>query len=66
MTKPLIPLVIGALIAPVAYAETAALPKDLPAYSADKPLPVPEVATRVLDNGMTVWVVPRGGVPRVD
>lgn len=66
MTKTLIALVIGALIAPVAYAETAALPKDLPAYSADKPLPVPEIAKRVLDNGMTVWVVPRDGVPRVD
>ena len=66
MTKTLIALVIGALIAPVAYAEAAAMPKDLPAYSADKPLPVPEIAKRTLDNGMTVWVVPRDGVPRVD
>ncbi len=66
MTKTLIALVISALIAPVAYAEIAALPKDLPAYSADKPLPVPEIAKRVLENGMTVWVVPRDGVPRVD
>jgi zinc protease len=58
--------VIGALIAPIAYADTVALPKDLPAYAADKPLPVPEIAKQKLDNGLTVWVVPRDGVPRVD
>lgn len=59
-------LVIGALVAPVAYAEAPAMPKDMPAYGADKPLPVPEIARKTLDNGMTVWVVPREGVPRVD
>lgn len=59
-------LVIGALMAPIAHAEAPALPKDMPAYAADKPLPVPEIAKQTLDNGLTVWVVPRDGVPRVD
>ena len=58
--------VIVALIAPLAHAESLTLPKDMPAYAADKPLPVPEIARKTLDNGLTVWVVPRDGVPRVD
>lgn len=67
MNKTLIALLIGALLVPVANAkEPGAMPKDLPAYAADKPLPVPEIAKRTLDNGLTVWVVPRDGVPRVD
>ncbi len=66
MTKTLLALVIGALIAPVALAADMALPKNMPAYGADKPLPVPEIARKTLDNGLTVWVVPRDGVPRVD
>ena len=67
MTKTLIALLIGALLVPTAYAkEVAPLPKDLPPYAADKPLPVPEIAKQTLANGLTVWVVPRDGVPRVD
>lgn len=66
MTKTLIAFVIGALIAPVAHSADLVLPKDMPAYAADKPLPVPEIVKKTLDNGMTVWVVPRDGVPRVD
>ena len=42
------------------------LPKDLPAYAADRPLPVPKIEQATLDNGMQVWVLPRDGVPRVD
>ena len=44
----------------------APLPKDLPAFAPDKPLPVPGIAQRTLANGLTVWVVPRDGIPRVD
>src|SRR5262245_6016952 len=44
----------------------APLPKDLPPYAADKPLPVADIAQKTLSNGMTVWVVPREGLPRVD
>ena len=42
------------------------LPADLPAYAADKPLPVPVVEKATLANGMQIWVVPRQGIPRVD
>ena len=42
------------------------LPKDLPAYAADKPLPVPKIEQSTLENGLQVWVLPRDGVPRVD
>jgi len=58
-------LISLALAAP-AFAADMQMPKDLPAYAADKPLPVPEIAKKTLENGMTVWVVPRAGVPRVD
>lgn len=44
----------------------APLPKDLPAYAPDRPLPVADIAQKTLANGMTVWVVPRDGLPRVD
>ena len=67
MTKTLIALLIGALLVPAAHAgEAAAMPKDLPAYAADKPLPVPAISKQTLDNGLTVWVVPRNGMPRID
>ena len=42
------------------------LPDALPPYGADKPLPVPGIEVRTLDNGMEVWAVPREGLPRVD
>ena len=44
----------------------APLPKDLPPYAPDKPLPVQEIAQKTLANGLTVWVMPREGLPRVD
>ena len=66
MTKTLISLLVGSLLASGAFAATPVLPKDLPAYAADKPLPIPAIAKKTLENGMTVWVVPREGVPRVD
>src|SRR5688500_5046193 len=44
----------------------SALPRDLPAYGADKPLPVPQIGKKTLANGLEVWVVPRDGMPRVD
>ncbi len=43
------------------------VPKDMPKYGADKPLPVPEIARKTLANGLVVWVLPRtGGNPKVD
>lgn len=66
MNKTLIAFAIGALLCTPALADTPKLPKDLPAYAPDKPLPVPEIAQKTLANGLTVWVVPRDGLPRVD
>lgn len=66
MNKTLIAALVAALLAPAAYADTFSMPKDLPAYAPDKPLPVPEIAKKTLENGLTVWVLPRDGVPRVD
>lgn len=54
------------LTANAAAAERAALPADLPAYAADKPLPVPQIEKKTLANGLEVWIVPRDGLPRVD
>lgn len=65
MNKTLIVLWIGALLASAANASNS-LPKDLPAYGADKPLPVPAITQTKLGNGLSVWVVPREGIPRVD
>jgi zinc protease len=44
----------------------AVLPKDLPPYAADKPLPVPKIEKNTLANGLEIWVVQRDGLPRVD
>jgi zinc protease len=41
------------------------LPKDLPPYGQDKPLPVPSVVDASLNNGLKVWIVPRPGFPKV-
>ena len=58
---------LSLLAATAAHAgQDAPLPKELPPFAPDKPLPVPEIVQRTLDNGLTVWVVPRDGVPRVD
>ena len=63
----LLALAVTAFFTGVAIAGPAAeLPKDLPPYAADKPLPVPDIARRTLANGLEVWVVPRDGIPRVD
>ncbi len=60
-------LLAAALSSPSAVAgPNAPLPRDLPAYAPDRPLPVPEIAQKTLANGMTVLVVPRNGLPRVD
>lgn len=42
----------------------AALPKDLPPFGQDKPLPVTRIEQSTLSNGLQVWIVPRPGLPR--
>lgn len=59
-------IALGLALAGIAQASTAPLPKDLPAYGPDKPLPTPQIAQRTLPNGLTVWVVPREGLPKVN
>lgn len=60
-------VVTAAALVPAGFAaEPVAMPADLPSFAPDRPLPVPEVARHVLDNGLQVWVLPRDGVPRVD
>ena len=61
-------LCAAALLAPFARAaEPAPLPKELPPYGPDKPLPVPAIAKSTLPNGLAVWLVvvddPLGGEP---
>lgn len=56
---------IGFAAAPLAASEEKPLPKDLPPYGQDKPLPVPQIVQSTLANGLTVWVVPRPGLPKV-
>jgi predicted Zn-dependent peptidase len=69
MKKLMLTLAICVLSAPAAFAAgaaTAAKASAMPAYGKDKPLPVPHIAKKTLANGLTVWVVPRDGLPRVD
>ena len=54
------------LLAPAALAaEKHPLPKELPPFGADRPLPVPAIATFTTPEGLTVWLVPRAGIPKV-
>jgi predicted Zn-dependent peptidase len=62
-------LVLASLLAlalPALAAEETPLPKDLPAYGADKALPVPTIDQSTLPNGLKVWLVPRSGFPKID
>ena len=50
-----------------ADAAESPLPTAMPKYGVDKPLPIPAIAKKALDNGLVVWVLPRrGGNPKVD
>jgi zinc protease len=55
-----------ALLSPSLHAaEKKPLPKDLPPFGEDKPLPVPAIDKSKLPNGLSTWVVKRPGFPRV-
>jgi zinc protease len=66
MHKTLLAAAMCALLPAAALAKDVVMPKDLPAYGPDKPLPVPQIEKKTLSNGLEVWVLPRDGVPRVD
>jgi zinc protease len=64
--KTLILLGVVALLVSSAMAQKEApLPKDLPAYDAEKPLATPTVSPSKLDNGLTVWLVSEPGFPKL-
>jgi predicted Zn-dependent peptidase len=52
-------------IAPAAAKDKLVMPKDLPAYGAERPMSIPQVTETTLANGLTVWIVPRAGLPKV-
>src|SRR5450830_236560 len=66
MKKLILTIAIALAFAPAAQAADVKLPKDMPAYGKDKPIPAPKIAKKTLANGLQVWVVERNGVPRVD
>jgi len=45
-------------------AEQKPLPKDLPPFGTDKPLPVPPIDASRTPEGLTVWLVRRPGFPK--
>ena len=49
----------------VLAADKQSLPKDLPPYGPIKQLAAPHVTIVKLDNGLTVWLVPEAGFPKV-
>jgi predicted Zn-dependent peptidase len=65
-TFKLLALAVGLSLAGFVQAAEKPLPKDLPAYGPEKPLPTPQIQQRTLPNGLTVWVVPREGLPKVN
>jgi zinc protease len=59
-------LALGALATTGAWAaEEQPLPKELPPFAPDKPLPVPPIAQSKTAEGLTVWVVKRTGFPKL-
>lgn len=58
-------LVLGLLALPVLAAEERPLPRELPPYGADRPIPLPRITRETLPNGLTVWLVQRDGSPRL-
>ena len=48
-----------------AQKDKKALPKDMPAYGPLKPMEAPRTTPVKLDNGLTVWLVPEPGFPKV-
>lgn len=45
-------------------AEEKPLPKEIPPFGADKPLPVPPIDTSKTAEGLTVWIVKRPSFPK--
>jgi zinc protease len=67
MKKLMLTLAISLLFAPAVHAaDSVKASSALPPYGKDKPIPTPKIVKKTLANGLTVWVVERSGLPRVD
>lgn len=60
-------LLVSAAFAVCAFGAEKAhpLPKELPPYGPVVPFHAPQVEIKKLDNGLTLWLVPRPGFPKV-
>lgn len=65
MKRALVLVAACVVAAAVHAAKPPLMPRDLPPYGQDKPLPTPQVVESKLPNGLTVWVVQRPGFPKV-
>jgi zinc protease len=61
----LIVVVLGVSLSGLAQEKLPPLPKDLPPYGPLVPFRAPQIDARKLPNGLTVWLVPRPGFPKV-
>lgn len=67
MKKLMLTLAVSLLFAPAVHAaDSPKASSALPPYGKDKPIPTPKIVKKTLANGLTVWVVERSGLPRVD
>jgi len=68
MKKLMLAMAVSAALAPLAVHAAADVktPAAMPAFGKEKTIPAPKIAKQTLSNGLTVWVVPREGLPRVD
>ena len=58
-------VLLSLVVAPAFAAERKPLPKELPPFGTEKPLPVPKILKSTTPEGLTVWLVPREGFPKV-
>jgi predicted Zn-dependent peptidase len=58
-------VILPALWAASAAEKNKPLPKDLPPYGPLEPFKAPQATARTLSNGLTVWLVPRPGFPKI-
>ena len=58
-------IIFGLIVSALAAEKEAPLPKELPAYGPLQTIPAPKVVEQKLANGLTLWLVPRPGFPKV-
>jgi zinc protease len=58
-------IIFGLFVSALALEKEVPLPKDLPPYGPLQTIPAPKVVEQKLANGLTLWLVPRPGFPKV-